>query len=249
MLEGNVILVTGASQGMGRAMAQRLSEEGATLVLLSRDRQRLEEVSETLPGESHIATADVRDASAVSAAAESVIDEFGSVDAIINNAGVALTSIAGERKHVVDIEEDEWDTVVETNLKGVFLVTKHFLPSMLEQKRGNVINISSGFGRRAAPKWEPYLTTKWGLEGFTRSLALEVKPSGVNVNGLDPGGGVNTGFAEHLTESEREKRLPPDVMNDAIVRLVDQDPHGITGESMAAGEWQGVLSSMMTDGD
>jgi len=249
MLTGEIILITGASRGMGQSMAGRLSEEGATLVLLARARERLADVASSLPGDSLVVAADVRDPDAVAAAVETALKEYGAVDTVINNAGVSLTVLAGERRHVVDIEPEEWDTVVETNLKGVFLVTKHLLPSMLRRERGNIINISSGLGRRAAPKWEPYLTTKWGLEGFTRSLALEVKDAGINVNGLDPGGGVNTRFARHVPEDERDDRLEPGVMNDAVVPLAAQDPHGITGQLMTAGQWEDVLASWMTRAD
>jgi 3-oxoacyl-[acyl-carrier protein] reductase len=227
-------------------MARRLSSEGATTILLARSKQQLETLAASLPGDSLVVTADVREGSSVSNAVDIMLDEYSVVDTVINNAGVSLTSLTGERKCVVDIEEDEWDTVVETNLKGVFLVTKHLLPAMLDREHGNIINISSGLGRRSAPKWEPYSTTKWGVEGFTRSLALEVKKAGINVNGIDPGGGVNTDFAQHVSETERENRLPPDTMNDSIVRLAEQSPNGITGQSMTAGEWEDVFASMIT---
>lgn len=245
MLNGKTVLVTGASRGMGRSVASRLSREGAAVALLARTEDQLGAVAATLRGESLVVAADVRDESAVSAGVETVLDEFGRIDAVVNNAGVSLTSLSGERKHLVDVTTDEWDVVVETNLKGVFLVTRSVLPSMLERGAGNVLNVSSGLGRRAAPMWEPYLTTKWGLEGFTRSLALEVHPSGVNVNAVDPGGGVDTGFAEHLSAAERAERRSPDVMDDAVVHLVGQDPGGVTGYSMTAGEWEGVFAGML----
>jgi 3-oxoacyl-[acyl-carrier protein] reductase len=112
---------------------------------------------------------------------------------------------------------------------------------MAEHGRGNVINISSGLGRRAAPGYAPYVASKFGLEGLTKTTALDYEDAGVNVNALDPGGRVNTAFWDHLPNEERQSILQPDVMNEAAVLLAAQGPDGVTGESMAADDWEARL--------
>jgi len=114
---------------------------------------------------------------------------------------------------------------------------------MLErgQKSGQIINVSSGLGRYAISDAAAYITSKWGLEGFTQGVALEVEDDGINVNAIDPGGRVNTRIWEHLPDDERQEILQPDVMDDAAALLAAQGPDGVTGESMTAAEWEDRL--------
>ncbi len=109
---------------------------------------------------------------------------------------------------------------------------------MYEQGQGNVINISSGLGRQAMAGAGSYVASKWGLEGLTRTTALESEEYGVNANALAPGGRVDTDIWAHLPAEERERILDPDVMDDAAVLLAAQDPGGVTGESRTANEWE-----------
>ena len=118
------------------------------------------------------------------------------------------------RKRLVDVTESEWDTVLGINLTGTFLFTRAALPHLFDRGRGNVINVSSGLGRRAIAGAGPYVSSKWGLEGFTRVTALEGEEHGVNANALDPGGRVDTDIRAHLPDEERAEILPPDVMDD-----------------------------------
>ena len=237
-LDGERIVVTGASRGLGRSMAERFSEEGARVVLTARDEDRLEAVAGDLPGESLVAPADVRDADAVRRVLERTVDEFGGVDTLVNNAGVSLLGMQDDRTELTDVTADEWDTVLEVNLKGVFLFTRETLPHMYEQGSGNVVNVSSGLGRNAAAGAGAYVSSKWGLEGLTRVTALEAADRGVNANAIDPGGRVDTDIWAHLPDEERERILDPDVMDDAAVLLAAQGPDGETGESMTAEEWE-----------
>ena len=238
-LAGESIVVTGGSRGLGKEMALRFSEEGAVVTIVSRSEDSLRSVAEEAPGEVIVAPADVRDPAAVEAAVKKTVDRVGSVNTLVNNAGVGLLSLADQTKPLVDITVEEWGTIMETNLEGVFLFTKEVLPLMQSTGRGNVINISSGLGRRAAPGWTPYITTKWGLEGLTRALALEVQDDGILVNGLDPGGPVKTRFWN--TADDSVDLLEPTVMNDAAVLLAAQGPSGVTGESMSAADWEARL--------
>lgn len=237
-LESEVVVVTGASRGLGRAMVERLSEEGARVTLTARDEGRMADIAADLPTESIVVPADVRDADAVERVIDRTIGEFGRIDTLVNNAGVSLLGIYDERSRLEDVSVEDWDTVLEVNLRGVFLFTRAALPHMYDQGQGNVVNVSSGLGRRAIAGAGPYVSSKWGLEGLTRTTALEGEEYGVLANAVDPGGRVDTDIWAHLPEDEREGILEPDVMNDAAVLLAAQGPDGVTGESMTAQEWE-----------
>jgi 3-oxoacyl-[acyl-carrier protein] reductase len=237
-LDGEVIIVTGASRGLGKSMVERFSAAGASVVLTARDEERMEAVAADLATESLVLPADVRDADDVERVVEETVGAFGRVDTLVNNAGVSILGMQDDRKFIQDVSEEEYDTVLEVNLKGVFLFTREVLPHMYEQGRGNVINISSGLGRRAIAGAGSYVASKWGLEGFTRVTALEGEERGVNANALDPGGRVNTDIWAHLPDEERQQILQPDVMDEAAVLLAAQGPDGVSGESMTAEEWE-----------
>ena len=237
-IQDDVIVVTGASRGLGRSMAERFSEEGARIVLTARDEEQLTDVADDLPGESLVSPADVRDADAVERVVEETVEAFGRIDTLVNNAGVSILGMQDSRKFLQDVTEEEWDTVLEVNLKGVFLFTHEVLPHMYERERGNVINISSGLGRHAIGGAGAYVSSKWGLEGLTKVTALEGEKFDVNANALDPGGRVNTDIWAHLSAEERQEILQPDVMDDAAVLLAEQGPGGVSGESMTAAEWE-----------
>ena len=237
-LEDEVAVVTGASRGLGRSMVERFSAEGARVTLTARDEDLMEGVAADLPGESLVVPADVRDADAVERVIERTVERFGRIDTLVNNAGVSLLGLQDSRKRLVDVAESEWDTVLDINLKGTFLFTRATLPHMAERGRGNVINVSSGLGRRAIAGAGPYVSSKWGLEGLTRVTALEGEEDGVNANALDPGGRVDTDIWAHLPDEERAGILPPDVMDDAAVLLAAQGPDGVTGASMTAEGWE-----------
>ena len=237
-LDGERIIVTGASRGLGRSMAERFSEEGARVVLTARDEEQLEAVAADLPGETLVAPADVRDADEVKQVVERTKESFGGIDTLVNNAGVSILGMQDGRKELTEVTEDEWDTVLEVNLKGVFLFTREVLPHMYEQNAGNVVNVSSGLGRHAIGGAGAYVSSKWGLEGLTRVTALEAEDRGINANAIDPGGRVDTDIWAHLPDEEREQILDPDVMDDAAVMLAAQGTDGISGESMTAEEWE-----------
>ncbi|QCC60570.1 SDR family oxidoreductase [Natrinema thermotolerans] len=243
-LNDETIIVTGASKGLGRSMVLALSERGANVVLTARSEDELETVADEAAGETLVVPADVRAADDVDRVVEAALERFGRVDTLINNAGVSGLSFGEERRSLVETDEEEWDTIMDVNVKGVYLFTKRVLEAMLEagQDSGNVVNVSSGLGRYAIPDAAAYITSKWGLEGFTQAVALEVEDEGINVNAIDPGGRVNTRIWEHLPDDERGEILQPDVMDDAAALLAAQGPDGVTGESMTAEEWEDRLA-------
>ncbi len=237
-LEGEVIIVTGASRGLGAAMAKRFAREGAAVTVTARSEAELAEVAAAADGEMHVAPADVTDESAVRGVVDRTVEAYGSVTGLVNNAGIGLLNMYDEGRVLHDVDIDDFRQILAVNVTGVFLFSKYAVPEMIDAGRGNVVNISSGLGRRGAAQWGPYVASKWALEGMTRTQAEELGDHGINVNALDPGGRVETGFWDHLPERERDKILDPEVMNDAATALLAQGPDGITGESMPAEEWE-----------
>lgn len=236
-LDDETVIVTGASRGLGAAMAERIASEGANTVLTARSETDLREVAGEADGETLVLPADVTDEAAVEALVDETVAEYGGVTGLVNNAAVGMLSLHDELREVTEIDADDWRLILDVNVTGPFLCAKHAVPAMDE---GNVINVSSGLGRRGAAGWAPYVASKWAIEGFSRTLAEELEPD-VNVNCLDPGGRVETGFWDHLEADERDSILDPDVMNEAAVLLLEQAPGGVTGESMTAGDWEDRL--------
>ncbi|MXR51314.1 SDR family NAD(P)-dependent oxidoreductase [Halovenus sp. WSH3] len=240
-LEGETVIVTGASAGLGESMAKRFAREGANVVLTARSEEKLHAVAEEADGETLVAPADVTEESEVRAVVDAAAEEYGEITGLVNNAGIGLLSMYGGGMPLHEVDTEDFRKIVDVNITGVFLFSKHVVPELIDAGRGNIINISSGFGRRAAPNFGPYVGTKWALEGILRTQSMELEDEAINVNGLDPGGRVDTGFWDQLPEEEREGILDPDVMDDAAVALLAQGPDGITGESLSAQDWETKL--------
>jgi len=237
-LDDETVIVTGASRGLGASMARRFAREGANVVLTARSEDELGTVAAEADGETLVAPADVTDADAVRAVVDASVDAYGTVTGLVNNAGIGLLNMYDERRALHEVDVADFRRILAVNVTGVFLFSKFAVSAMLEEGRGNVVNISSGLGRRAAPKWGPYVASKWALEGMTRTQAQELEADGVNVNALDPGGRVETGFWDHLPAEERAGILDPSVMDEAATRLLAQGPDGVTGESTTATDWE-----------
>jgi NAD(P)-dependent dehydrogenase (short-subunit alcohol dehydrogenase family) len=183
-LTGRVAVVTGASKGLGRAIAGALAEAGADVALVSRTLSDLEVVAESIRagGRRAIpAAADVTDEDDVRRIVQEAIDHFGQIDILVNNAG-----IEGQGA-VVDMDADHWDRVMQVNLRGPMLCTKHVGPHMIARQRGKVINVASVMATRAARYMSPYLASKAALVQLTRGTALEWIHHNVQVNALCPG--------------------------------------------------------------
>ncbi|MFD1562942.1 SDR family NAD(P)-dependent oxidoreductase [Haloarchaeobius amylolyticus] len=240
-LDGETIIVTGASRGLGASMANRFAREGANVVVTARSEADLEAVAADAAdaaGNTLVAPADVTDENAVRAVVDTTVEEYGTVTGLVNNAGIGLLNMYDEQRVLHEVNVDDFRQILDVNVTGVFLFSKYAVREMIDNGRGNVVNVSSGLGRRGAAKWGPYVASKWALEGMTRTQAAELEDHGIRVNAVDPGGRVETGFWDHLPESERNEILEPDVMNDAATRLLAQGPDGVTGESLPATEWE-----------
>lgn len=183
-LNGKIALITGASKGLGKAMALALGNAGATLALVSRNLDQLRETARAVQeagGESRVFAADVSDEDQVRQLERDVTAALGKVHILINNAGMNL------RKPLVEFSLEEWRRVLDTNLTSVFLMCRSFVPHMKGSGYGRIINMSSTMGRVSLPGRTAYSASKTALLGVTRALALELAPDGVTVNAISPG--------------------------------------------------------------
>jgi 3-oxoacyl-[acyl-carrier protein] reductase len=201
-LLGQVVIVTGAGRGIGRAVVAELAAAGARLVLVARTRADLVRAAEEA-GEDRttIVTGDVADEATAAAAVARASDWGGRVDAIVNNAGM------GWHGPTHEMPVDAWRRLMDVNLTGVFLFTRAALPVMLAQRRGHIVNIASGAGRLGMAEGAAYSASKFGVIGFTEAVGLEVRNRGVKVSVVEPGS-VQTMFSE--STARRDWALRPD---------------------------------------
>ncbi|WP_410605811.1 SDR family NAD(P)-dependent oxidoreductase [Amycolatopsis sp. lyj-90] len=173
-------MVTGAGNGLGRAIAVELARQGARVVLVGRDEAKLRRVQGEVGGGCQVAVSDVSSADSVRDLADLIADQEVSI--LVNNAGVA-----GPVAPLVDVEVAEWDQVFAVNVRGVFLLCRAFLPGMVAAGHGDVVNVASVTGKRPLAGRTPYAASKMAVLGLTATLAHEVGPLGVSVNSLSPG--------------------------------------------------------------
>ncbi len=183
-LANQIAVVTGAGRGIGRAIALKFAAEGADVACVSRTQENSEKVAAEIRALGRKAWAhavDVADSAAVSTAAEKILTEAGKVDILVNNAGVTRDGL------VMRMSDEDWDTVLDTNLKGAFLFTKAFSRAFAKQRSGRIINISSVIGLIGNPGQSNYAASKAGLFGFTQSVAREFGSRGITANCIAPG--------------------------------------------------------------
>jgi len=224
-LAGMTALVTGASRGIGLAIARRLAELGARLSLCARDSARLESAAAALRNEGFEAlamVADVTNANEIQSFVDRTHRELGPIDILINNAGIGRFGPAHQ------MSEADWDAVLDTNLKSVFLVTRAVAPGMIERKRGHIVNISSLAGKNAFANGGIYCASKWGLMGLTACMAEDLRAHNIRVSAICPGS-VATDFSPH-TGRDTSKLLQPDDVAHAVATLVTQAPQSFISE-------------------
>jgi NAD(P)-dependent dehydrogenase (short-subunit alcohol dehydrogenase family) len=183
-LSGKIALVTGASKGLGKAMALSLSQAGAAVALVSRDASKLEDVKTEIAGEGGKAAvfiADVKDEAQIDRLEADVVKQLGKVQILINNAGINI------RKNLIDFSLTEWQSVLDTNLTSVFLMCRRFVPHMRGSGYGRILNMTSIMSHVSLPQRSAYSASKAAVLGLIRALALELATEGITVNGISPG--------------------------------------------------------------
>lgn len=239
-LKGKVALITGATSGIGRATAILFAGEGAKVVVCGRNRKRGEEVVERIKrdgGEAEFVQADVSRSAVVRRMVATAVEKYGKIDILVNNAGIAEAG-----KPCVELEEEEWDRTISVNLKGVFLCSKAVLPTMIKQRGGKIVNMSSISGPVIGGFNEAdYEASKSGVVGFTRALAVEVGKYGINVNAIAPGiieTPMTVKGKSHLEQMKKfaERWIPlrrigkPEDVANLILFLSSDDSSYITGQ-------------------
>jgi 3-oxoacyl-[acyl-carrier protein] reductase len=226
-LEGKVVLVTGASRGIGRAIAGEVAAAGARVVLGARDQSRLAEAVgeiDAAGGRAEAVALDVADRRSVEAAVGGVVDSHGRLDGLVNNAGVARDNL------LLRMKDEDWDRVLATNLTGVFLCTQAALRPMIKQRSGRVVNVTSVVGLAGNAGQANYASSKAGVVGFTKSVAREVASRGITVNAVAPGF-IETDMTAGMTEKARA----------AVVAAI---PMGRVG---SPGEVAGAIAFLLSD--
>lgn len=176
-----LIVITGATRGLGRALVPQFVAAGHTVVGCGRSERHVAELAKLFPGRHAFAAVDVTDAAAVRAWAELVLTTHGPPDLLVNNAAVMNTPAP-----LWDVPADEFDRLIDVNVKGVANVIRAFVPAMVARKSGVIVNLSSGWGRSTSPQVAPYCASKYAVEGLTKSLAQEL-PAGMAAVPLNPG--------------------------------------------------------------
>ena len=258
--EKNVI-VTGAGQGIGRAIANRFSSEGADVMLVGRRERPLEDAAQEImaaDGSAWVHCADVGDATAVDAAVATAKERWGRIDVLVNNAGIA------EEKPFLEIEDEGWDSILRTNLRGAFLMAQRVAREQVAAGGGAIIHIASIDASGGDGPYASYNASKAGLLGLSRTMALELGPHGVRVNCVSPGFthtemtelGVPPGTMDYL--AHRFDRVPlrrlvrPEEIAAACAFLASDDASAITGTDLTVdcgltANWY-VLESIPSDG-
>jgi 3-oxoacyl-[acyl-carrier protein] reductase len=212
-LAGKNAIITGAGRGIGRAVAQALAAEGVNVGLIARSEEQLKQVADELKDVKVVyATADVSNIEEVNKAVAALKSELGSIDILINNAGIA--KFGG----FLELDADEWKKIIDVNLMGVYNVTRAVLPGLIEQKSGDIINISSTAGQKGAPVTSAYSASKFAVLGLTESLALEVRKHNIRVSALTPSTvATDLAYENKLTDGNPDKVMQPEDLAEFIV--------------------------------
>ena len=227
-LAASTVLVTGATAGIGKACAERFAREGARLVVCGRRHDRLTALAGRLGVPVHALSFDVRDRRAVEAAVASLPEAFARVDVLVNNAGLALGLEPAQRASL-----DEWEQMIDTNCRGLVLLTRLVLPGMVERRRGHVVNIGSVAGSHPYPGGNVYGATKAFVHQFTLNLKADLIGSGVRVTSVEPGMTTDTEFSlVRLKDQEKARQVYQGLeplsaadVADAVHWCVTRPPH------------------------
>lgn len=236
-LKGRKILITGASSGIGKAIAYKFSELGSDLILIARRKDRLEKISEELRNKSGIKVliieTDVRNFMQVKNAVESLTDEWKNIDVLVNNAGLARGL-----SNVYDGSAEDWDEMIDTNVKGLLYVSRAVIPLMIKNNSGHIINIGSIAGREVYPKGNVYCATKHAVDAITKGIRMELADTPIKVSTIDPGL-VETEFSLVRYRGDKEKAkktyegikaLTPEEVSEAVIFAATRNENFVVAE-------------------
>lgn len=236
-LINNVAVITGATRGIGKAIAAAYLREGARVFICARNQQEVTATVRELRNESTDAridgcAGDVGNENDVCRIVAAAIERFQSIDTLVNNA-----SLLGPRVALVEYPLGRWEEVIRVNLHGVFLLSQQVAKRMIAQRHGSIINVSSGVGRIGRARWGAYAVSKFGLEGLTQVLADEVKEFGVRVNSVNPGP-TRTDMRAEAYPGEDPLTLPtPEQITPLFVHLASAHSENVTGQMLEAKDW------------
>ena len=243
-LKGKVAIITGGGTGIGRSITLAFAEEGANVVVVSRNQSEIDAVVKEAAAfkvRTLSIRTDVSQRKEVEEMVKKTLSEFERIDILMNNAAVA-----GPTDFITQIKEEDWDSTININLKGMFLCAQAVVPQMIKQKSGNIINMSSGSGVKkkedsfiSPTRSLVYNVSKAGVEMFTIALAVQLNKFNINVNTLRPG---TTDTRVHLSKPPevRAKMRRPDDIKKVAVFLASQGPMDLTGESIDAPTWGNI---------
>jgi NAD(P)-dependent dehydrogenase (short-subunit alcohol dehydrogenase family) len=234
-LADTVAVVTGSAQGIGRGIALAFAREGADLVLADRRADGLSEVAEAIRklGRRALAhPADVAEAVEVRGLAERALGEFGRVDVLVNNAGTIVLPGGLE-----ETTPEAWDTMMATNARSVFLCSRAVVPDMRRRGRGRIVNVASAAGLRGLPERSAYCASKHAVVGFTRALALDLRPHGIAVNAICPGAVDTPLTAYSRPEADKSGWLQPTDVAEVALFLASDAARGMTGAIVEVAGW------------
>jgi len=251
VLQHKVILVSGASRGLGRAMAEGLAAAGAHLVLTANrgSQARLAEVIEGIAargGKGRIVPVlgDITDAADCDSALQAAREHFGRLDVLFNNAGLGMDQVGPRttnKRQFFNVPVDTWRRIVDTNMNGMFLMTRAALPLLTSAGRGRIVNITTSYDTMLREAFCPYGPCKAAAEAMTVIWSKELAAAGIAVNSLCPGGGVDTTMMPLEDWPDRSKLLPASVMVAPAIWLASDESDGVTGMRIVAKNWDAAL--------
>jgi 3-oxoacyl-[acyl-carrier protein] reductase len=223
-IENQIAVVTGAGRGIGRAIAVELGKLGARVVLAARSRTELDETARAIGSAASVVPTDVRKKDDVEKLFEHVSGVLGPVDILVNAAGLGIFG------PVLEFKDKDFEILIETNLRGIFFASRLVLPAMIERKGGHIINVASIAGKVGSANRAVYCATKFGVVGFTESLAEEVRQHGIRVSVICPGS-TDTRFSPSEAHgNKRERMLQPADVAHAVRMIVTQEPNSFISE-------------------
>lgn len=236
-LINNVALITGATRGIGKAVAAAYVREGARVFICARNQLDVAATVRELRYDSTDAqvdgcAGDVGKETDVRRIIDAVIERFQRIDTLVNNA-----SLLGPRVALVEYPFRQWEEVISVNLHGVFLLSQQLVKRMIVQRHGSIINVSSGVGRVGRARWGAYAVSKFGLEGLTQVLADEVKEFGIRVNSVNPGPTRTEMRAEAYPEEDPLTLPTPEQITPIFVHLASAHSENLTGQMLEAQDW------------